>query len=111
MKFFLKQSSLSEISDNESNPPETSEIFSDGDFDDTEFADHCIPKTDNAYALIPTDIKVEDDADMAEILANPNVNTILPPLNDDRQNDILLTSPTVGAITPYHTDEEDLEDP
>ena len=100
-----------EISDNESNPPETSEIFSDGDFDDTEFADHYIPKTDNAYALIPTDMKVEDDADMAEILANPNVNTILPPLNDDRQNDILLTSPTVGAITPYHTDEEDLEDP
>ena len=100
-----------EISDNESNPPETSEIFSDGDFDDTEFADHYIPKTDNAYELIPTDMKVEDDADMAEILANPNVNTILPPLNDDRQNDILLTSPTVGAITPYHTDEEDLEDP
>ena len=100
-------------------------IFSDGDFDDTEFKDHYIPKPDNTYALIPTDIKLEDDANPAEILANPNVNTILPPLNDNGQNDILFDgddinfkivpkvepSPTVGAITPYHTDEEDLEDP
>ena len=59
------------------------EIFSNGDFDDTEFENHYIPKTDNTYALIPTNIKVEDNADLAEILANPNVNTILPPLNDN----------------------------
>ena len=70
------------------------EIFSNGDFDDTEFENHYIPKPDNTYALIPTDVKIEDGADPAEIIGNPNVNTILPP----------LTSPTVAAITPYHAD-------
>ena len=105
------QTDMIEISDNESKLSEMPEIFSDEVFDHTELEDHYIPKTDNTYALIPTNIKVEDNADLAEILANPNVNTIQPPLNDNRQNDKLLTSPTVGAITPYHTDEEDLKDP
>ena len=45
------QNDMIEISDNESNPLEMSEIFSDGDFDDTEFADHCIPKTDMPMRL------------------------------------------------------------
>ena len=131
MIFFIKtepssQTDTIEISDNESEPPEMPEIFSDGDFDDTEFGDHYIPKPNNTYALIPTDIKMEDDTDPAEILGNPNVNAILPPLNDNRRDaqiffdgdDIKLNivpkvepSPTVDAITPYHTDEEELEDP
>ena len=131
MIFFIKkepssQTDTIEISDNESEPPEMPEIFSDGDFDDTEFGDHYIPKPNNTYALILTDIKMEDDTDPAEILGNPNVNAILPPLNDNRRDaqiffdgdDIKLNivpkvepPPTVDAITPYHTDEEELEDP
>ena len=95
------QTDATEFSDNESEFPEMPEIFSDEDFDDTEFEGSYIPKPDNTYALIPTDVKIEDGADPPEILGDPNANAILPP----------LTSPTVAAITPYHTDEEDLEDP
>ena len=83
----------------ENNDPlmqEMPEIFEDGEFDDTEFVQQHIPefrsdqnrldldvRAKATYALVPTEIKVEDD-DPAEILANLNVTTILPPISDGR---------------------------
>ena len=83
--------------DDENNDPlmqEMPEIFEDGKFDDTEFVQQYIPefRSDQnridldvraraTHALVPTEIKIEDD-NPAEILANPNITTILPPITD-----------------------------
>ena len=96
----------------ENNDPlmqEMPEIFEDGEFDDTEFVQQHIPefrsdqnrldldvRAKATYALVPTEIKVEDD-DPAEILANLNVTTILPPISDGR---IYVSLPNFDEIKP-----------
>ena len=96
----------------ENNDPlmqEMPEIFEDGEFDDTEFVQQHIPefrsdqnrldldvRAKATYALVPTEIKVEDD-DPAEILANLNVTTILPPISDGR---IYVPLPNFDEIKP-----------
>ena len=91
---------------------EMPEIFEDGEFDDIEFVQQHIPefrsdqnrldylnlkvRARTTHALVPTEIKVEDD-DPAEILANPNVTTILPPISDGR---IYVPLPDFDEIKP-----------
>ena len=95
----IKEEVKTELEDDENNDPlmqKMPEIFEDGEFDDTEFIQQYIPefrsdqnrldldvRARTTHALVPTEIKVEDD-DPAEILANPNVTTILPPISDGR---------------------------
>ena len=95
----IKEEVKTEVEDDENNDPlmqKMPEIFEDGEFDDTEFIQQYIPeflsdqnrldldvRARTTHALVPTEIKVEDD-DPAEILANLNVTTILPPISDGR---------------------------
>ena len=97
-EIFVK-SEPEDYSDDENNDPlmqEMPEIFEDGKFDDTEFVQLYIPefrsdqnridldvRARTTHALVPTEIKIEDD-NPAEIFANPNVTTILPPITDGR---------------------------
>ena len=60
------------------------------------------PDPRNIYALVPPEIEIDSDDDIGDIVGNPNVNTILPPLEGD---------PNLIDPNPYYTDEEDLEDP
>ena len=99
-------------SEDENNDPlmqEMPDIFEDGEYDDTEFVQQYIPefrrdqnrldldvRARTTYTLVPTEIKVEDD-DPAEILANPNVMTILPPISDGR---IYVPLPDFDEIKP-----------
>ena len=89
------------------------EIFEDGEFDDTELVQQYIPEvTSNqnridldvrartTHALVPTNRKIEHDDDPADILADPNVTTTLPPIEPKIEPKIEF-SPTVAAITPY----------
>ena len=112
----IREEVKTELEDNENNDPlmqEMPEIFEDGEFDDTEFIQQYIPefrsdqnrldldvRARTTHALVPTEIKVEDD-DPSEILANPNVTTILPPITDGRKYVPLLDFDEIKPeITP-----------
>ena len=95
------------------------EIFEDGEFDDTEFVQQYIPEVRSdqnridldvrartTHALVPTNIKIEYDDTPVDILADPNVTTILPPIEPKIEPKIEF-SPTVAAITPYQSDNDD----
>ena len=68
------------------------EIFSESEFDDTEFVSEYIPelrsdqnrldldvRARTTHALVPTELEFESE-DPADILADPNITTILPPI-------------------------------
>ena len=97
---------------------EMPEIFEDGEFDDTEFVQQYIPefrsdqnridldvRARTTHALVPTDVKIDEDYNP---LTDPNVTTILPPIEPKIEPKIEF-SPTVAAITPYQSNEEDID--
>ena len=60
------------------------------------------PNPREIYALVPREIVIDSDDDIREIIGNPDVNVILPPLEGDQN----IIDPN-----PYYTDEEQVEDP
>ena len=98
------------------------EIFTDEHFDDTDFVSETIPefRSDQnkldldvrarvTNALVPTEIKIESE-DPADILADPNVTTILAPIAQEPYNNMRALSdmiaPVAMAITPGQSDDE-----
>ena len=61
------------------------------------------------YTLVPPEVDVDDVNDPGNLIGNPNVNVILPPLQGDPN------FPPIGDPNwdpnPYYTDEESVEDP
>ena len=94
-----------DISDNDDDPPPP---YDDSVKTEPESDDDVRPKLEdppdsrNIYTLVPPEIEIHSDDNIRDIVGNPNVNTILPPVEGDPN----LTDPN-----PYYTDEEDLEDP
>ena len=100
------------------------EILSEGEFDDTEFVSSYISefrsdqnkldldvRARTTHGLVPTVIKLESE-DPAGILADPNVTTILPPIEQKPYEGMVpladFLSPVAMAITPDdRADEED----
>ena len=85
------------------------EIFSEGEFTDTEFVSSYIPefrsdqnridldvRARTTHALVPTEIKIESE-DPADILADPNVTTILPPIEQKPSEDMV---PLADLLSP-----------
>ena len=100
------------------------ETFSEGEFDDTEFVSEYIPefrsdqnridldvRARTTHALVPTELEFESE-DPADILADPNVTTILPAIEEKPYEGMVpltdFLSPVAMAITP--DDSEDEED-
>ena len=98
------------------------EIFTDEHFDDTDFVSETIAefRSDQnkldldvrarvTNALVPAEIKIESD-DPADILADPNVTTILPPTAQEPYNNMRplsdMIAPVAMAITPEQSDGE-----
>ena len=100
------------------------EILSEGEFDDTEFVSSYISefrsdqnkldldvRARTTHGLVPTEIKLESE-DPAGILADPNVTTILPSIEQKPYEGMVpladFLSPVAMAITPDdRADEED----
>ena len=55
------------------------------------------PNPREIYALVPPEIVIDSDDDIGEIIGNPDVNVILPPLEGDQN----IIDPN-----PYYTDED-----
>ena len=118
---------MAEVINENVDPLETAmpEIFQKGEFDDTEFVSDYIPefrsdqnrldldvRARTTHALVPTEIKIESE-DLADILADPNVTTILPPIEQKPYKSMVplndFLTPIAMAITPdaCEDDEED----
>ena len=98
------------------------EIFTDEHFDDTDFVSETIPefRSDQnkldldvrarvTNALVLTEIKIESE-DPADILADPNVTTILPPIAQKPYNNLRplsdMIAPVAMAITSEQSNDE-----
>ena len=122
----FKEEVKEEIGEEPIDPLETAmpEIFSEGEFDDTEFVSGYIPelrsdqnrldldvRARTTHALVPTELEFESE-DPADILADPNVTTILPPIEQKPYEGMVplafFLSPVAMAITS--DDSEDEED-
>ena len=99
------------------------EIFSEGEFDDTGFVSEYIPELRSdqnrldldvrarmMHALVPTELEFESE-DPADILADPNVTTILPPIEQKPYESMVpfvdSLSPVAMAITPDNSEDEE----
>ena len=58
--------------------------------------------------MVPPEVEVDNDDDAGNLIGNPNVNVILPPIEGD-PNFPLLGNPNFDP-NPYDTDEESVED-
>ena len=112
---------ISEIID----PLESSmpEIFSESKFDDTEFVSEYIPefrsvqnrldldvRAKTMHAIVPTEFEFESK-DPADVLADPNVTTILPPIEEQPYEGMVpladFLSPVAMAITQDNSEDEE----